>query len=113
MRRLHPRGTPTILGFVENPTTGALTPIPGSNPKGGFSAGVFPSAIAIDPTGKYVYVTDKAQNQVYGYGISNNTSGALTGLVYEPIRNRPIPGVDHDRAARQVCVRRELQLADG
>jgi 6-phosphogluconolactonase len=86
-----PGGTPTILGFVENPTTGALTPIPGSNPNHGFSAGVFPSSIAIDPTGKYVYVTDKAQNQVYGYGISNNTSGALTGLTTSPFATGQYP----------------------
>ena len=82
---------PTILGFVENPSTGALTPIAGTNPKGGFSAGVFPSAIAIDPTGKYVYVTDKAQNQVYGYGIANNTTGALTGLVSSPYATGQYP----------------------
>jgi len=81
----------TILGFVENPSTGALTPIPGTNPKGGFSAGVFPSAIATDPTGKYVYVTDKAQNQVYGYGIANNTTGALTGLVSSPFATGQYP----------------------
>jgi 6-phosphogluconolactonase len=82
---------PTILGFVEVPGTGGLTPITGTNPKNGFSAGVSPSAIAIDPTGKYVYVTDKAQNQVYGYGISNNTSGALTGLVSSPFASGQFP----------------------
>jgi 6-phosphogluconolactonase len=84
-------GTPTVLGFVENPTTGALTPIPGPNPEGGFNAGVSPSSIAIDPTGKYVYVTDKAQNQIYGYGISNNTSGVLTGLVSSPFATGQYP----------------------
>jgi 6-phosphogluconolactonase len=81
----------TILGFVENPTTGALTPITGTNPKNGFGAGVLPSAIAIDPTGKYVYVTDKAQNQAYGYGISNTTTGALTGLVSSPFATGQYP----------------------
>ena len=84
-------GTPTILGFVETPGTGALTPIPGTNPNNGFNAGVSPSAIATDPTGKYVYVTDKAQNQVYGYGISNTTSGALTGLVSSPYATGQYP----------------------
>ena len=84
-------GTPNILGFVENPSNGALTPIQGTTPVVtgtttlyGWNAGVSPSAIAIDPTGKYVYVTDKAQNEVYGYGISNNTTGALTGLTTSP-----------------------------
>lgn len=75
---------PTILGFIENPTTGGLTQITGTNSLGGWNAGVSPSAIAIDPTGKYVYVTDKAQNEVYGYSISNNTTGALTGLTTSP-----------------------------
>ncbi len=84
-------GTPTVLGFVEDPTSGALTPIPGTNPNNGFNAGVFPSAIAIDPTGKYVYVTDKAQNQVYGYAIANGTSGALTGLVSSPFATGQYP----------------------
>lgn len=82
---------PTILGFVETPGTGSLAPIPGTNPNNGFSAGVSPSAIATDPTGKYVYVTDKAQNQIYGYGISNTTSGALTGLVSSPYATGQYP----------------------
>ncbi len=78
--------SPKILGFVENPGTGGLTPIAGT-----FNAGVSPSAIASDPTGKYVYVTDKAQNQVYGYAISNMTSGALTGLVSSPFATGQYP----------------------
>jgi 6-phosphogluconolactonase (cycloisomerase 2 family) len=82
---------PTILGFVENPTTGALTQITGTNSKNGFNAGVSPSGIAIDPTGKYVYVTDKAQNEVYGYAIANNTTGALTGLVSSPFATGQYP----------------------
>jgi 6-phosphogluconolactonase (cycloisomerase 2 family) len=82
---------PTILGFVINPSTGGLTPITGTNPNNGFNAGVFPSAIAIDPTGKYVYVTDKAQNQVYGYSIDNGKTGALTGLVSSPYATGQYP----------------------
>ncbi|HSY37514.1 MAG TPA: beta-propeller fold lactonase family protein [Acidobacteriaceae bacterium] len=81
----------TVLGFVETPGTGGLVPITGNNPKNGFGAGVSPSAIATDPTGKYVYITDKAQNQVYGYGISNNTSGALTGLTTSPFATGQYP----------------------
>lgn len=84
-------GPPTILGFVENPGTGALTQIAGTNSLGGFNAGVAPSAIAVDPTGKYVYVTDKAQNEVFGYSIANNTTGALTGLVSSPFATGQYP----------------------
>jgi 6-phosphogluconolactonase len=84
-------GAPSILGFVENTSTGALTQITGTNALNGFNAGVAPSSIAIDPTGKYVYVTDKAQNEVYGYAISNNTTGALTGLVSSPFATGQYP----------------------
>ncbi len=84
-------GPPTILGFVQNPATGGLTPITGTNSLNGFNAGVSPSAIAIDPTGKYVYVTDKAQNEVYGYSIANTTTGALTGLVSSPFATGQYP----------------------
>jgi 6-phosphogluconolactonase len=63
-----------ILGFVESPTSGALTAIPGT-----IAAGVAPSAIATDPTGKYVYVTDKQQNEVFGYQIDNATPNGIAG----------------------------------
>jgi 6-phosphogluconolactonase (cycloisomerase 2 family) len=77
---------PTVLGFAENPANGGLTPTSGTNLTTfqGVPAGVFPSAIAIDPTGKYVYVTDKSNNDVLGYQIANGTTGNLTGLVSSP-----------------------------
>jgi 6-phosphogluconolactonase len=70
---------PVILGFVQSPSNGGLTAISGT-----VAAGVSPSAIAIDPTGKYVYVTDKQLNQIYGYQIANTTTGSLTPLVSSP-----------------------------
>lgn len=82
---------PTVLGFVQNASTGGLTPITGSNSNNGWNAGVSPSAIAIDPTGKYVYVTDKAQNEIFGYQIANTTTGALTGLVTSPFATGQYP----------------------
>jgi 6-phosphogluconolactonase len=87
---------PTVLGFVQNPGTAALTQIPASafpmpSGLGGAQAGVLPGAIAIDPTGKYVYVTDKAQNEVFGYSIANNTSGGLTGLKTSPYATGQYP----------------------
>jgi DNA-binding beta-propeller fold protein YncE len=36
-------------------SNGALTPIPGSP----FAGGIGPHAVAVDPTGKFVYVTNK------------------------------------------------------
>jgi len=84
-------GPPSILGFVENPTTGGLTQIAGTNSVNGFNAGVSPSAIVVDPTGKYVYVTDRAQNEIFGYQIANTTTGALTGLVSSPFATGQFP----------------------
>jgi 6-phosphogluconolactonase (cycloisomerase 2 family) len=82
---------PTVLGFVENPSNGSLTQITGTNSLNGWNAGVSPSAIAIDPTGKYVYVTDKAQNEIFGYQIAGTTTGALTGLDGSPYATGQYP----------------------
>ena len=88
---------PTVLGFAENTTTGALTPLPGTNANGGWNAGVAPSAIAIDPTGKFVYITDEQQNEVFGYQITNSstsapgTDGGLTSLQTSPFPTGGFP----------------------
>jgi 6-phosphogluconolactonase len=82
--------TPTLLGFAQNMKTGGLTQLPGTNVNGGTNAGVAPSAIAIDPTGKYVYVTDKQQNEIFGYEIENNpTAAANTGGQLSPLVSSP------------------------
>ncbi|MGA7157578.1 MAG: beta-propeller fold lactonase family protein [Acidobacteriaceae bacterium] len=97
--------TPTILGYVQNPSNGGLVQITGTNANGGWNAGVLPAAIAIDPTGKYVYVTDSAQNEVYGYQITNATSGALTGLVSSPFATGQYPkGITIDPRGKYVYV---------
>ena len=88
--------TPYVVGFSQNTSTGALTLLPGSTCSTtaptvctGYRAGVLPSAIAIDPTTSYVYVTDKSTNQILGYRITNSSSGAtlngtLTALPTSP-----------------------------
>jgi len=53
-----------IFGFTVG-SGGALTPVSGSP----WKAGIKPSAIAADPTDRFVYVTDFASNQVIGYTI--------------------------------------------
>jgi 6-phosphogluconolactonase (cycloisomerase 2 family) len=83
-----------IIGFAQNTSTGDLTLLSGSacttgtptvpNVCTGYHAGVTPSAIAIEPTGRFVYVTDKTSNQVIGYQIATTTTGALTPLVSSP-----------------------------
>ncbi len=80
----------TVLGFSQNTTTGALTPVPGTTittvggktVATGYAAGVVPSAIAEEPTSRYVYVTDQIANQLIGYEVL--PSGALTAMVNGP-----------------------------
>jgi len=73
---------PQVLAFAENTTSGALTPVSGTTATTGFAAGVQPSAIAEDPTGRFVYVTDQAANQLIGYVV-------LTGGGLQPMVNGP------------------------
>lgn len=85
-----PSPAATILGFSQNATTGALTPIAGTNittvasktVATGYAAGVVPSAIAEEPTARFVYVTDQAANQLIGYVVQTN--GSLVPMVNGP-----------------------------
>jgi len=86
-----PTAKPSILGFSQNMTTGALTALSGTSCTTapsvnctGYVSGVTPSAIVIEPTTRYVYVTDKTSNQILGYQIASNNTGALTGLPSSP-----------------------------
>ena len=84
--------TPQILGFAQNTTTGALTTVPGTSiatvggktVATGTASGVVPSAIAEEPTSRFLYVTDQAANQLIGYTVAPN--GALM-----PMLNGPFP----------------------
>lgn len=80
-----------LLAFSQNTTSGALTPIgktvistdaSGRTVAAGYGAGTVPSAIAIDPTARFVYVTDRATNQLYGNIV-------LSGGVIQPMQNSP------------------------
>ena len=82
-----------MLAFSENPTTGALTLIPGpvagaAVPTGapatptGFAAGVSPSSLAGDPTGIFIYVTDSTTNSLYAYSVVGNTPVANVANPY-------------------------------
>lgn len=87
----------TVLGFSQNVSTGALTPAPGTSittvagktVATGYNAGVAPSAVAIDPSSRFVYVTDQFANQLYGYGIG--TGGGLTPLISSPYATGQFP----------------------
>lgn len=84
---------PTILGFAQNQTNGSLTPLAGTNltTMQGYHAGVLPSAIAVDGTTRFVYVTDQEQNEVLGYSIARTTTGALTPLTGSPFGTGQLP----------------------
>jgi 6-phosphogluconolactonase len=85
-------GRGPVSGYTINATNGALTPIPGSP----FVAGGFPDSLAVDPTGKFVYVSNSgtAENEflggVSGYSI-NASSGALTAIPGSPFAAGTVP----------------------
>jgi|UPI00068EA013 6-phosphogluconolactonase len=80
-----------ILAFSANGTSGALTPIgktnisvdtSGKTVATGYGAGTSPSAIAADPASRFVYVTDRATNQLYGNIV-------ISGGLLQPMQNSP------------------------
>jgi 6-phosphogluconolactonase len=88
----------TVLGFSQNLTTGALTPTPGTvittdatgkTVATGYGAGTTPSAIAEDPSARFVYITDEATNQLYGNLVAN--TGALVPMTNGPFATGIFP----------------------
>jgi len=90
-------GVGQILAFSQNTSTGALTVVPGTTITTvggktvgtGVTAGSIPTAIAEDPTARFVYVTDRSSNQLYGYVVG--ASGALTPMVNGPFNTGLFP----------------------
>jgi 6-phosphogluconolactonase (cycloisomerase 2 family) len=81
--------TPSCAGSTANPgwifgfsvgSGGALTPSYGSP----YKAGVKPSAIASDPTNRFVYATDFASNELIGYTVQNGST--LDFLINGPFK---------------------------
>ncbi len=71
------------LGYIysfSSTAAGALTPVNGSPEL----AGVKPSGMVIDPTSRFVYVTDFAQNELIAYTIESN--GLLLPLINGPFK---------------------------
>jgi DNA-binding beta-propeller fold protein YncE len=69
-----PPGSPgDVSAYAIDSSTGALTSI------GSIPAGADPTSVAVDPTGKFVYVTNSGSNNVSIYTI-NTTTGALTSV---------------------------------
>ncbi|GGA75167.1 hypothetical protein GCM10011507_28200 [Edaphobacter acidisoli] len=92
-----PQPNATVLGFTQNTSTGALTPAPGTTittvagktVATGYAAGVAPSAVAVDPSTRFVYVTDQLTNQLYGFNIT--TGGGLSTMVSSPFATGQFP----------------------
>ncbi len=85
-----------LLGYSQNASTGALTPVSGGNAvvagvtiPNGFRAGVVPSAIAEDPTARFIYVTDQSTNQLIGYSVY--AFGTLSAMVNGPFSTQLFP----------------------
>lgn len=102
-------GKPTVLGFAQNMGTGALTPLTGTTFDAtlktyqGVAAGVTPSAIAVDGTASFVYVTDQVANQIYGYNIARSSTGNLTPMPSSPFGTGAFPlAIAIDPRARYV-----------
>jgi 6-phosphogluconolactonase (cycloisomerase 2 family) len=62
---------------------GALSAITGSPFGAGFTAGAQTGVIAIDPSGRFLYVTDTANNQLDAFTV-DQTTGALTPMAGSP-----------------------------
>ena len=75
-----------VLGFSID-LSGGLTPVPGSP----FAAGLNPVSVAVEPSGRFVYVADNGGSSISAYSL-NSTSGALTPITGSPftIPNFPI-----------------------
>jgi 6-phosphogluconolactonase (cycloisomerase 2 family) len=73
-----------VFGYAVG-TGGALTPTNGSP----YKAGVKPSALTADPTNRFLYVTDFAQNQLIGYSIQSGST--LQFLLNGPFRTGSEP----------------------
>src|SRR6202163_796180 len=80
-------GAPPLHAFTMNSLTGALSEIPGSP----FSVGSNPCCIAVDPTGRFIYVVNSSSNDITGFSV-NASTGILTPLPGSPFvtGNNPV-----------------------
>ena len=72
-----------VFGFTIDRAMGTLTPIIGSP----FSAGKELTSVTVDPSEKFVYVTNFGDNNISGYTIDSAT-GALTTIDQHGISQR-------------------------
>jgi 6-phosphogluconolactonase len=80
-------GSGNVSGFVINPGTGALTPIPG-NP---VAVGGSPAQVALTSNGKFAYVPTSSGKQIAAFTV-DPTSGALTPIPGSPFATPFVAG---------------------
>jgi 6-phosphogluconolactonase (cycloisomerase 2 family) len=80
----------SVAGYSLNLTSGVLTALTGSPFTAGFGAGAVTGAIAIDPTGRFMYVSDTQNSQLVALSI-NPTTGALTAITGSPFTTDSAP----------------------
>src|SRR6266851_2796894 len=68
-----------VSAYTFDAATGALSPIGGSP----FAAGTTSGSVTVDPTGQFVYVTNRDSNDVSAFAI-DATTGALTPVTGSP-----------------------------
>jgi 6-phosphogluconolactonase (cycloisomerase 2 family) len=73
-----------VAGFKVNPLTGALTLVSGSP----FVVGNQTRTVTIDPSGRFVYVTNPFSDNISGFSI-NSTTGNLAALSASPYGTGP------------------------
>jgi 6-phosphogluconolactonase (cycloisomerase 2 family) len=78
---LEAKGVPTgtIHVYGVNSSTGGITEVPGSP----FNAGLIPQQLVVDPTGRFVYVTNNQSEDITAFSV-DPASGALTELPGSP-----------------------------
>lgn len=76
-------GNGLVYAFSTSGNT--LAPLNGGVP---VSAGVQPSAITLDPTGSYLYITDTSAGDILGWAVSSGTLTPLSGSPF-PAGNKP------------------------
>src|SRR5262249_42457253 len=70
----------TVVGVALDPVAGEPTPIPGSPFSLGGERNSVPAAVAVDPTGQYLYAVD-LNSSVYGFRIQADGTLVRFGVV--------------------------------
>lgn len=84
-----------VSGYVVNASSGVLTAVPGSPfaiPSSSEQA-PGPQKLTVDPTGKFLYVTDHLTGDIAGFTI-NTSTGALTLMSGSPFSDEETPNID-------------------